>query len=76
MVVRARGGRGELVCTDCGYRADPLQHGDRMRRAWQGVAALLAIALVGGLIFTLALLQDSTQLSVPGPEAGGQERKP
>ena len=22
MVARARGGRGELICTDCGHRAD------------------------------------------------------
>jgi len=74
MVVRARGGQGELICTDCGHRADPLQHGDRMRRAWLGVVCLLAIALVGGLIFTLALLQDSNQEIPPAAESGGQER--
>ena len=74
MVVRARGGQGELICTDCGHRSDPLQHGDRMRRAWLGVVCLLAIALVGGLIFTLALLQDSNQVMPPGAESGGQER--
>jgi len=74
MVVRARGGQGELICTDCGHRADPLQHGDRMRRAWLGVVCLLAIALVGGLIFILALLQESPPLPPPGAESGGQER--
>ena len=74
MVVRARGGQGELICTDCGHRADPLQHGDRMRRAWLGVVCLLAIALVGGLIFTLAQLQESTSLPPPDVESGGQER--
>jgi hypothetical protein len=74
MVVRARGGQGELICTDCGHRADPLLHGDRMRRAWLGVVALLAIALVGGLIFTLALLQDSPRLSLPDAESRMQER--
>jgi hypothetical protein len=74
MVVRARGGQGELICTDCGHRADPLLHGDRMRRAWLGVVALLAIALVGGLIFTLALLQDAHHLDSPGAESRGQER--
>jgi hypothetical protein len=74
MVVRSRGGQGELICTDCGHRADPLLHGDRMRRAWLGVVALLAIALVGGLIFTLALLQDAHHLDSPGAESGGQER--
>ena len=74
MVVKARGGQGELICTDCGHRADPLLHGDRMRRAWLGVVALLAIALVGGLIFTLALLQDSPRLSLPDAESLGQER--
>jgi hypothetical protein len=74
MVVRSRGGQGELICTDCGHRADPLLHGDRMRRAWLGVVALLAIALVGGLIFTLALLQDSPRLSLPDAESGMQER--
>ena len=74
MVVRARGGHGELICTDCGHRADPLLHGDRMRRAWLGVVCLLAIALVGGLIFTLALLQDSTPLPPPEAESGGSER--
>jgi hypothetical protein len=45
-----------------------------MRRAWLGVVCLLAIALVGGLIFTLALLQDSNQVMPPGAESGGQER--
>jgi hypothetical protein len=45
-----------------------------MRRAWLGVVALLAIALVGGLIFTLALLQDAHQLDSPGAESRGQER--
>lgn len=74
MVVRARGGQGELICTDCGHRADPLLHSDRMRRAWLGVVALLAIALVGGLIFTLALLQDAHHLDSPGAESRGQER--
>jgi hypothetical protein len=74
MVVRARGVQGELICTDCGHRADPLLYGDRMRRAWLGVVALLAIALVGGLIFTLALLQDAHYLDPPGAESGGQER--
>jgi hypothetical protein len=74
MVVRARGGQGELICTDCGHRADPLQHGDRMRQAWLGVVALLAIALVGGLIFTLALLQDAHHLDSPGAESRRQER--
>ena len=74
MVAKARGGQGELICTDCGHRADPLQHGDRMRRAWLGVVCLLAIALVGGLIFTLALLQDSKHEIPPGAESGGQER--
>ena len=74
MVARARGGQGELICTDCGQRADPLQHGDRMRRAWLGVVCLLAIALVGGLIFTLALLQESPPLLPPEAESGGQER--
>jgi ABC-type polysaccharide/polyol phosphate export permease len=54
MVVKAKGGRGGLICTDCGHRADPLQHGDRMRRAWFGALALLAIALVGWLA-TLAM---------------------
>jgi hypothetical protein len=74
MVVRARGGQGELICTDCGHRADPLLHGERMRRAWLGVVALLALALVGGLIFTLALLQDAYHLPPPGAESGGRER--
>ena len=74
MVVRARGGQGELICTDCGHRADPLQHGDRMRKAWLGVVCLLAIALVGGVIFTLALLQESPPLPTPEAESGGQER--
>jgi hypothetical protein len=74
MVVRARGGQGELICTDCGHRADPLLHGDRMRRAWLGVVALLAIALVGGLIFTLALLQEADQPAPPRAESGEQER--
>jgi hypothetical protein len=74
MVVRARGGQGELICTDCGHRADPLLHSDRMRRAWLGVVCLLAIALVGGLIFTLAQLQDSPPLLLPDAESGGQER--
>ena len=74
MVVRARGGQGELICTDCGHRADPLLHGDRMRRAWLGVDALLAIALVGGLIFTLALLQEADQPAPPRAESGEQER--
>lgn len=74
MVVRARGSRGDLICTDCGHRANPLEHGDRMRRAWLGVVGLLAIALVGGLIFTLALLQDANQFPPPGAESGGQER--
>jgi hypothetical protein len=45
-----------------------------MRRAWLGVVALLAIALVGGLIFTLALLQDAHHLDSPGAESRGQER--
>jgi hypothetical protein len=75
MVVRARGGHGELICTDCGHRADPLLHGDRMRRAWLGVVVLLAMTLVGGLIFTLALLQDSNQVIPPGAESGGQEER-
>jgi hypothetical protein len=74
MVVRARGGRGELICTDCGHRANPVEHGDRMRRAWLGVVGLLAIALVGGLIFTLSLLQDANRFVPPGSESGGQER--
>ena len=74
MVIRARGGQGGLVCTDCGHRADPLLHGDRMRRAWQGVVGLLVIALVGGLIYTLALFQEAGQLPAPRPESGGQER--
>ena len=74
MVVRGRGGQGELICTDCGHRADPLLHGDRMRRAWLGVVVLLAMALVGGLIFTLALLQDSNRVNPPWAESGGQER--
>ncbi len=74
MVVRARGGQGELICTDCGHRADPLLHGDRMRRAWLGVVALLAIALVGGLIFTLALLQEAHHLDSPVTESREQER--
>jgi hypothetical protein len=38
------------------------------------VVALLAIALVGGLIFTLALLQDAQHLDSPGAESRGQER--
>ena len=74
MVIRARGGQGGLVCTDCGYRADPLLHGDRMRRAWLGVLGLLGISLVGGLIYTLALFQEAGQLPPPRPESGGQER--
>ena len=74
MVVMAREGQGELICTDCGHRADPLLHADRMRRAWLGAVALLAIALVGGLIFTLALLQDAHHLDSPGAESRGQER--
>ena len=75
MVVRERGGQGLLICTDCGYRVDPLQHADRMRRAWQGVVGLLAIALVGGLIFSLALLQEAPNLPPPQAESGGQERR-
>ena len=74
MVVRARGGQGGLICTDCGHRANPLLHSDRMRRAWLGVIGLLAIALVGGLIYTLALLQEARHLAPSGPESGGQER--
>jgi len=72
MVVKAKGGRGGLICTDCGHRADPLQHGDRMRRAWFGALALLAIALVGGLTFTLAMLQEAHQ-PPPAAESRGQE---
>jgi hypothetical protein len=45
-----------------------------MRQAWLGVVALLAIALVGGLIFTLALLQDAHHLDSPGAESRRQER--
>jgi len=74
MVIRARAGHGGLVCTDCGHPADPLLHGDRMRRAWLGVVGLLMIALVGGLIYTLALFQEAGQLPPPRPESGGQER--
>jgi hypothetical protein len=74
MVVRARVGQAELICTDCGHRADPLLYRDRMRRALLGVVALLAIALVGGLIFTLALLQDSNRVNPSGADSGGQER--
>ena len=69
-----RGVQGGLVCTDCGYRADPLQHGDRMRRAWLGVVGLLAIALVGGLIYTLALFQEAGQVPPPRGESEAQER--
>ena len=74
MVVRARGGHGELICTDCGHRADPVLHADRMRRARLGVVCRLAIALVGALVFTLALLQESPPLLPPEAESGGQER--
>lgn len=73
MVVRAQGGRGELICTDCGHRADPQQHGGRMRRAWLGALALLAIALVGGLTYTLAMLQEAHQ-PPPAAQSRDQER--
>lgn len=61
MVTRARGGQGDLICTDCGHRADPTLHGERMRKAWFGVIALFGIALLGVLILTLAMLQESRE---------------
>jgi len=73
MVTRARGGKGELICTDCGHRADPAHHGQRMRRAWQGVIALIGIALLGVLILTLAMLQESHERGSAPLETGGKE---
>lgn len=74
MVTRARGGKGELICTDCGHGADPAQHGERMRRAWLGVIALIGIGLIGVLILTLAMLQESQERDWAPLESGAMER--
>lgn len=44
-----------------------------MRRAWLGALALLAIALVGGLTYTLAMLQEAHQ-PPPAAQSRDQER--
>ena len=74
MVARARGGGSELICADCGHRADPLLHGARMRRAWQGVIALLAMALVAALVLSLSLLQESRRSSPFQGDSGAKEQ--
>ena len=65
---KATRGGPALVCADCGHPADPRLHGEQTRRSWLAVVALLGIALVGCLILTLSLLQDSRQ------EPGGESK--
>ena len=54
--------------------ADERLHGDRMRKAWFGVLALLAMAFLGGLILSLSLLHEAQRPASLGGEAAAKER--